>query len=237
MRDNKTENTATEVLTKSKFSFVKFLKRFWVLIFTIALVITVLGSVYGYMKIKPTYRAETNTIFFVILTGEGDYEDGYNDNVAKSFTPNVASAIKSNVTANRATDIYLAENTDSKEKISAGAISVSYNEEDLIFKISYTDKSEALAIKKLDCVIKAAKEVIAEDKTIVAKEKGLTATQNRFDVIESSSLTSFVIICIFLGVILGVLVAFLISVLDNKVKDVEDIESITGVSLLTYLRK
>jgi capsular polysaccharide biosynthesis protein len=130
-----------------------------------------------------------------------------------------------------ATSYYDNEN----ETISSGGVSVKYGDSSLIFSISYTDRSEEQAKGKLSALIKAASEKLP--KLLEAKDVALISVQNNDVVSETTSNNKSIIFSTIIGIALAFVIVLIIYALDNTVKNKNEFEYLTGVSVIAVIDK
>lgn len=203
------------------------------LIFLVTVLCALIGLGYGVARVKPTYTASRSVIF---RTDMNDTASNINvitnqASLAKIYLPVISSVVKSPAIMEKANEIYGKEN----DKVSAGAVGVSYKENSLIFTMSYTDKEESLAKEKLKSVISAAQSELR--KYVQAGDVTLIDVQNDSNIKVSNAYGKYVGICAGAGFVIIVLVVLLIYVLDNTVKDGQEFEELTGVKVIAYIEK
>ncbi len=215
---------------KEGIPFFKILCRSWILILCIVIACGILGTVFGVFTAKTTYTAKSNVMLKVHLESSGTESITSNTSFAKKYLPTIADVIKSPAIVNKAKTI-----GEKDEGITAGAVSVNYDSDSLIFSISYKDGDKDKAVERLNKIIEAASISFRQDKPIAVESIELVKMQNEFSVSSSSGFSKYISLSILAGIIIGVLVAVMIYVLDNKIKDEKELEELTGVSVLSYI--
>ena len=218
MSENVNTLSVNEESTYKSFPFFRILYRNLVLIICIIIASGALGTAYGIYTQKPVYTAECD----VILTVRKNYYNTNEPSIAKQYIKTISEAITSPAVASAA---------------GVGGVSVSYGSDSLILYVRYTASTEAVAKTRLKAYINAAAEYISSNKPIPATEISLKEIQNDYSIEISSGRDTFIVLGFIAGIVLGVAVAVLRYLLDNKVKDKDELEEILGVSLLSYIDK
>lgn len=207
------------------------LKHIWfIIIFTIAA--TFVGAGYAALIREPVYTAQKDVIFVTQIVYEDSNGDPYisvrdNLNFARVYLPTLAANAVSPTYVNEASDIY-----GEKGAVKAGAIKLKYDEDSLIFSISYTDSSETAAKEKLAAIIQSL------DKNVNfmgADEARVTPVQNEATVIADNGIVKCSLIGFAVGLVVAVAIALVTYILDNTVKDAEELEEISGANLLAKI--
>ena len=185
---------------------------------------------------KTTYTASIKVMFITNITdsnSEGHVETA-DVSLAKLYLPETSRLIKSADFATAATKIYQRD-YDPNGLINPKNIKVDYSENILIFVISYTDYSETDAINKLKAVEQSAKENLP--KSIQAKDVTIKATQSEDSITagRSRQLAVYVLAGAFIGVVVALIKLFISYSLDNSIKSKEELEKITGTSLIAII--
>lgn len=123
------------------------------------------------------------------------------------------------------------------EVVSANAINIDYQDTSLIFKISYTDINDNLAIDKLDVLINTFRVSDIFKESIMASEVQLIETQQDWLVEKSTVYLKYSAIGLIIGAVLSIVIVLLVYVFDNKIKDKKEYEQLTGVSVIAYINK
>jgi capsular polysaccharide biosynthesis protein len=213
-------------------SFFRILRKNLVLIILITVFCGLMGTMYSVLKVKPVYTASRSVMLKtsvkvdeVTPTVQGSVT------LAKMYLHQVEKTMYSPNVIEEATKRYGVE----KGRLSAGAVSVNYGSESLIFKVSYTAASEREAKEKLSSLIDAASIRLSD--IIKANDVALVNVQNDADISVSSSFNKFIVLGVALGVILAVAVVMLKYALDNTVKSKAEYEYLTGVSVVAVIDK
>ena len=243
--ENKIENQ------ERTFPLLKILKRNWLLMAMITVLITMLLIAYSLCFTKPVYTATRSFILRTELVSGGT-----NMSNGALAVDVLLPQIEDNFTSQKYNDManykYFNDKDGENDKyikynntaISRGAISFEYSQGSLIAKLSYTDTDAKVAVEKLKAVFDTANEFFSQvESNQDAYTIELIPTDNteyddsRFVITENSSLKKFVII----GVVAGVFVAFAVvlikNALDTTVKDRQELEEITGTNLLATIDK
>jgi len=224
----------------SKFPLWRILyKNFWFMLI-ITILVGALGTGYGILKAKTVYTAKSNVLLSVSISkNTEETKANYDISLAKLYLPTLTEVMKSTVVLNRANDMYKEKYPDRGRDIQLGAVAINYNDDSLIFSISYTDSNEVLCEEKLAVFIQACSNELNEngDEFFHAQKFLLTQTKNNFIVNESNNLVMYVIVGIGAGLVFSVLMVFLIYLLDNKVKTSAELEGLTETSVLAYIDK
>ena len=188
------------------------------------------GTLLGYFWAKPTYKVTCNVILSVETTRSDDKD---NSSLAKAFMPTVADLIKTPKV------ISAAKGVSGDDGISLGALTIDYETTSLIFKISYSDTDQAAAAKRLADVIEAAKTELttSTEKPINVKSMGFTETQNTYKVTTTNKMGLYIFAGFVIGFAAGIIVAILIYILDNKVKDGSELEELTNTDVIAIIEK
>lgn len=229
---NLKNTTITEKSSDKSFPFFRILYRNLALIVVIIVASLIIGTVYGTVVVKPVYTAKCDAIFKVNILGSGDsYKQG-STSLAKSSLPTCSDFIKSPAVE------AAARNASGDRSISRNAVSVSYSTDSLIISISYTASTQEAAERRLGAYMDAAATEF-EAKTPVENVSSISLVklQNVYKITESNDGSNYIFIGFIAGVVLGITVAVLRYLLDNKLKDKDEVEEITGVSLLSYIDK
>ena len=218
-------------------SFLRVLYKNLILIVLITVFFSGCGILYSMLKVKPVYTASRSVILrtSVETNNRDDVSAMYNADLAKIYLPDVEKALKGYNTTTRATEIYQNETSSSKGSLSAGAVSVKYGVDSLIFKISYSDKDFETAERKLDALIKAADERLGD--VIRAEKVGLIPIQEYADESSSSSARKFIILGVLVGLIISFGIVLVKYALDNTIKSKNEYEYLTGVSVIAVIDK
>ena len=224
--ENKNVNTSE---METNFSIFNVLYKHLFLIILATIIGLLAGVGVAFLRAKPTYTA-TKRVMFITKYSESSNTAGNDVILAKRYLPNAVDKIKSQIIILDANDIYAGEGN-----VSASNISASYGEESLIFSLSYTDLSPELAEEKLNAVIESAKLNFPRPDFSVAKDSTLREVENRTSITKNSNFGKFIILGAVAGLVIAVLYAVIKEATDNTIKDREEVEAITGVSLLACI--
>ncbi len=215
-------------------SIWKALLKRWFLI-VIALIIGLGASIaYSLVKIKPVYTATTSIVLKLAMSDKIESGDNTNNaSLAKRNLPTVKECLISSKCADAANAYYNVANNTRGSNVFKSGIQVSYGDSSMIFTLGYTDATEELAREKLEAVIVAAPSILAEE--IEAESVDLIPVQKGYDVSASDNKARTIVIGGIAGFVMGVGLALLIYLLDNKVRTKEEIESLTGVTVIAYI--
>ncbi len=220
---------------KKSHSLWKALLKKWFVI-VIAFVLFLGGSIIdSYRTYKPTYTASTSIMLKMAVSNDINASSNTNNaTLAKKNLPTVKECLTSTKVATVANAYY--NSTNEKEglyNINKGSIRVYYGEKSMIFTLGYSDASEEQAKAKLKAVIESAPMILAAE--IEAESVDLVPVQNEYDVSVSSKGTRKIIIGGVVGILIGAGLAMLIYVLDNKVRDKEELEELTQSSVIAFI--
>lgn len=224
--ENKNVNTSE---METNFSIFNVLYKHLFLIILATIIGLLAGVGVAFLRAKPTYTA-TKRVMFITKYSESSNTAGNDVILAKRYLPNAVDKIKSQIIILDANDIYTGEGN-----VNASNISASYGEESLIFSLSYTDLSPELAEEKLNAVIESAKLNFPRPDFSVAKDSTLREVENRTSITKNSNFGKFIILGAVAGLVIAVLYAVIKEATDNTIKDREEVEAITGVSLLACI--
>ncbi len=245
-----TENAV--VTEKSGVDFItvlNVLRRFWILLVVTTVLGLAAGAVYAKVKDKPVYTA-TKSVVFVINVTEIDVPTGTagssgtdNAALAKKYLPDIAVYLTSDLFVKRADAAYKGTYGENAGDISAKKVSVSYSTNSLIFSISYSDAEGNLAKNKLDAVITSSNETIqgadeegsAIQGLIMGEDVELKSAQNYATVSVSTKTARIIVIATVLGLFIGAVIAAIIYLTDNTVKNRYELENLTGSSVIAYI--
>ena len=224
-----------EAQTEKAIPIFKILYKNLLFIILVTVLCALLGLGYSLSQIPPTYTASRSLILRTEIN-ESDYEASQSVNqatLAKRYFGTVKELIKSPKLMQEVNENYTVEG----QKISSGAINVIYGEKSLIFKITYTDSSKELATEKLNVLIETFSNSQTVKQGIMADNVQFMPTQRECDITENTSYVKVTVIGALAGLVISLVIAFLTYVLDNTVKDKQELEEMTGVRVIAYINK
>ncbi len=206
-------------------------KRFIIYIVLAAIIGGIAGATYGVVKDRGVYTAKESVMLVAKLNGS---ETSTNVSLSKRIMPSIPVFIKDSECVSTANANYYAQ--EGKEPagavISAGNIDVQYDENSLIFTISYTDSSREEAKKKLAAVRTAAETVLSEEGKLPANVLNLKRLQNKPDVSESRNFWKFTLLGFGAGLVISFIAAVIIRLCDSSLYTAKELEEITGTNVV-----
>jgi capsular polysaccharide biosynthesis protein len=199
------------------------------LIILVTLSFALLGLAYGLLFVKTEYTVTTSLI---LKLEANDITAGENRNNA-SLTLLYFRPIKELVdpkVINKAN-----ESLPKDKQVNAGSFEMNYGEKSMIFTMSYTDYDVNVAKEKLAKIIETYKEFVSNKIMIQAENAEIVELQDGYDESSHSGLASTIVIVGAIGLVVGVGLAFLIYFLDNTAKDKEEIEELTGTTVIANI--
>lgn len=197
----------------------------------------ILGALIGFgtgiITVKPVYTKSMSVMLLAEVDATEESASNSQDMALSQYwLGDVNKILKSSNFVTFANEYYESENGSGS--IEAGSISITYNsDQSLIFSISYTDLSYELAEAKLKSVISRAK-IYLQDK-LVADNVELKETSNVYGQSMKYNYTSYIIVGLFVGVLISVGYVTIKHLLDNTLKDKDEIEELTGTNLLACI--
>ncbi len=234
------ENKVNTVEQDGSVSLLNIIYRNLFLILLVTIIGLLAGLGVAVFKAKPTYTASKRVMFITKYSEPTDDKGnpinsaGNDMFLAKIYLPNAIDKIRSSLFVHDANDIY-ENNYAGSGKISASAISARYGEESLIFTLSYTDYSEETALNKLNSVIESAKLNFPKEAISVAKNSTLREVENRASLTKNSNFGKYLFIGAIFGLVLSVAVLVIKEVTDTTIKDRDELERLTGISVLACI--
>ncbi len=235
--ENKVENH------EKNFLILKLLKRNWLLMAIITILITLCFIAYNLAFTKPVYTASRSFILRTELVGGSEMANGALavDVLLPQIEDNFTSQ-KYNQMANEEyqKSEYVKYNDST---ISRNAITFIYSEGSLIARLAYTDADAKVAVEKLKAVFNTANTFFADGENIQAYTIRLIPTDNseydysRFVVTEDSSTTKFIVLGLIAGLAISFIVVVIKNALDNTVKDKHELEELTETNVLAIIEK
>lgn len=203
-----------------------FLNRFIIFIVVATIVGTILGTVIGLFVDKKVYTAKQDVMLVLSISDNGNTNISY----GKLVMPSVPSLVTNNKTIQNARSIY------DSDSIYASHVSISYDEDSLIFTLSYYDYSEEEATKKLQAIVESSEKTFAEG-SIITGFSSLKNMQNQTNVSTSNSMWKYVLVGFVSGLVLSFCISVVIKALDNTIKTRKELEAITQVNVLSVIDK
>ncbi len=220
---------------KSNAHFWKSFARKWFIILLVTLLFAGVSVGYSVAKIKPIYTASTSVVLKMTISDSGNVSTNTNNaTLAKKNLPTVKECIESKKAASKANEYYNQINEKTGDNISKGAISVKHGDTSMIFTLSYSDLDKQSAVEKLSAVIETAPSILVNE--IEAGSVDLVPVQNEFSVYSSSRKATVIVIGTILGLMVGVVAVLIICVLDNKIRNREELEELTGSNVIAYIQ-
>ncbi|MEG9430596.1 MAG: hypothetical protein VZQ61_06735 [Christensenellaceae bacterium] len=213
--------------TGSFVAFMRFLRRFIVLIVICTVIGTAAGLGLALVRDKKVYTQSKSVIIIANITNKSISQS---ITATKNLSNSVLETIKSPIFISNANEKYGATDTD---YLSSSAIGVS-GKESMIFKISYSDYDANTAARKLDAYISAVKEEIRTG-YLPASEIIVNDIDNVPKTSVSSGFVKYVLLGLFGGLVLGFALAFLIYLFDNTVSSKAELERLTGAAVVAYI--
>ena len=219
-----------------KQNFLTYIYKHLVFVILSLVLCTLCGFGYGILAVEPLYTTTTTVMLVTgIDTQTGQASGSNNVTLSQLYLPSVVEMIKSEEFIVGANKQYKIDNSNGGE-ISKGRVSVRYgNVNSLIFSVSYTDESPELSEIKLDAVINNAKANLKY--SIKADNVVLKETCNDKQQKKTYNYSKYIILGLLSGALLAGGVLTIRYFADNTVKDRDEIESLTGVSVLSYIDK
>ncbi len=222
-------------MNSSGISIINALIKKWFLILLITVLCALVGLGYSAMFVRPTYTATRSVILRLSV---GDLKASTvttNVTLSKIYLPDVMEFVSSPAVVNKANEVYEGEGN-----IRTGAIGVSYGNKDidsLIFSVSYTDYDVDMAEEKLNTLLESIVLVDQEKGVIEAEDFSLKPTQRNCDFSMNNSFATYIVLGAIAGLLIGVVIVVIMYVTDNTVVDKEEFEMLTGVDILSCIRK
>ncbi len=219
---------------RSVLALLKILYKNLVLIVMMAILFGLMGYGYAHMKVRTVHTASYSMILRMDVGGTVTGATAINNaSLAKIYVEILQNAVKSSDVIEIANDVYNQE--EDKGKIYGSSASVSTSEKSFIFKISYSDYDKEQATEKLDAVIVGLSEKLpiyteASDITLIKVQNGASYSS-------SNGSFRYIVLGAGLGAILAVAGVFIKHFADNTVKDKDEFEEATGVTVWSHLGK
>ncbi len=220
----------TKNTQEKTFPLFKILYANIALIIILTIIGGILGMVVGFVKDKPVYTARTSMIIKASIYNNASTNPTEGLNTTGEYFYTITEIIDAPDTINRARSIR------GDDGISRSAVGVSSSENSLIFSISYRASSEELAVSRLKDVIEATRTLINE-KDLPVNDIQLIDLQREPSCSSSKGLTKYVLVGVLAGAIGSVVIAILLYLTDVKIHSQEELEEITGTSVLAFISK
>ena len=215
---------------------LKMFARKWGYIVLGAVILALMAALYAAFVRDTVYTAETEVLFAVLELRENDgvteTSPTTNKSLSDKYMPTVEDHIVSPKYVNEADKIYK-DGGGTEGSVSSRAIALNYDDDTLVFTISYSDVSASAAEEKLAAVIESANLLLPD--YIDATEVELISVQNRADVSEDNGLVKFTVIGFIGGAVLAAIILLAVYLTDNSVKSKDELEEITGAYLVARL--
>lgn len=211
------------------------LKNIWLIILLTVLGVCV-GIGLGRYRVKLTYTAKCAVMLATSLDPSSQTSHNASTDVshAKIYLPTVKTTVTAPITINKANSIYAGGDGISSGRI---RVSVDLNRGTCIFAISYSDSNPTSAKDKLESIIAAADMVLNEEPVLSAGEANLIPLQSEYTVTASRSISTYVLLGFVVGFGASAIFVVLKYAFDNKVKDAEELEELSGTDILTLIEK
>ena len=203
------------------------IKKRWIMIVSITLLITSIVTIYNFFIIKPSYRASTK-----LFVGK-EVEDGdttYNNSdvqLYKNLLKTYSSVILTNDLITRAFDN---KGINLSSGVALNSLTVAPKTDTQILEISYVSGDKQLCMDVVGAVVDefvtTSTKLISNANVQIIEEVKLP--QSPISPNKKLNIT----IAFFFGLILGVAVALMLGLLDTTVKDKEKLENILDIPVL-----
>ena len=236
------EQNKNKEVAQNTFTFIEILFKNWLYI-VMALILGALAFLgYSIINIKPTYTASRS---YILRTTMADGSQANQATLAKKYFSTVEKLIISPNTLSEVNSAYKQDQVENGialediEYLSSGNISVIYQDTSLIFKVTYTDISQAKAIEKLSILVETFRYSDIFKEGIMASDVQLIETQTKqYWVVEKNTVyAKYTALGAIVGFAISIVIITAIYVFDNKIRDKKDYEELTGVSVIAYIAK
>ena len=234
---NSTVETEMNEEDRSFAMVISFIRRFFLLILIITLLGAGAGFGYAYTRDKTVYTQSKSVILLAKITANKQQATSLNNlTLSKKYIPTVQAILT--------TDIFIAEANSIAKERNVGFISSYWiNVEEVsgtILKISYSDFDKDAAANKLDVFLQAAQDVIQHGgfdgkSLLTADAVDFKPIDNVPVTTSSNGMIKYILLGLLGGMVLGIAIAFLIYLLDNGVRNKDDLERLTGSTVIAYL--
>ncbi len=203
------------------------IKKRWIMIVSITLLITSIVTIYNFFIIKPSYRASTK-LFVGKEVQDGDTTYNNSDvQLYKNLLKTYSSVILTNDLITRAFDN---KGINLSSGVALNSLTVTPKTDTQILEISYVSGDKQLCMDVVGAVadefVTTSTKLISNANVQIIEEVKLP--QSPISPNKKLNIT----IAFFFGLILGVAVALMLGLLDTTVKDKEKLENILDIPVL-----
>ena len=213
-----------------------------VLIIMIVVLTSLIGFAYAIINVRPTYTVNRS---FILRTTQSGASENNQAALGKLFISNIKDLLALPEYINEANDVYT-ERQNGQTKIKSNSLAVNYNDESLIFTISYTDANGHDAAAKIHAIYLVASEKLAKDMNVESVKLIDIDNVNinvQKDVYEGMSYTTnggytkYIVLGACVGLVISMCIVLIMYALDNTIHSKEELEQVTGASVLAYISK
>lgn len=228
------------VQDQKSFPFFSLIYKNLLLVIMIVVLSTLMFLGYALIRVKPVYSVSRSFILRMAVIGESN--ESSNATVGRRYISQIEGLLKTPDYIIAANEKYEGE----VGKISANSIHVDYNSDSLIFSLSYSDIDKNAAMEKLQAVYLVACEKLQEDINVASLKlidtdniviDSATNTYQGIDVSVDNGLTKWILYGAVAGVFVAVMVILILYAIDNTIHSKEELEEITGASVLAFVEK
>jgi len=210
--------------------FWKIIYKKLTLIILVTILFAIIGLAYGLLFVKTEHTVTTSMILKLETDDVSSGENRNNASLTYLYFPPIKQVIFSPEVINET------NNALSKDKqVSSSSLKMNYGEKSMIFTMSYTDYDKEVAKEKLAAIIETSKKYISKQNIILAKSAEIVELQDGYSESQHRGLATTIVITSAIGLVLGVGLAFLLYFLDNTAKDKEEIEELTGTTIIANI--
>lgn len=206
-------------------TFSDILRVLWkniILIGLITAVITIIGAVYTFVIVKPTYKASADIIVAV--------ESGSTVDTTGTLriTETVAQTVTTDIVAKQ-----VAENNELSKYTVIGNTSTSSSTTSYIVTITYVDTDKERCVKVVNELADQTIDVFTNDNTLKKYKASLTqVTTPEKASYNSPNKKLYIIISVIGGLVLACIVVFFKEFMSNKFKTKEEVERVSGLNII-----
>lgn len=235
MENNTIENEKTIPL-------VNLLYKNIVLIIMVVVLTALIGFGYSIVNVKPTYTAHRS---FILRMIQAEANENGQSALGKLHIKHLEEVLTFPEHIKKANEVYK-ERQNGTTEIKESAVSINYNDESLIFTLSYTDENEKDAAAKLHAIYLVANEKLAESLTVDSVElididnvniNVETETYEGLSYTKDDGYLKFILIGAVAGFVISICVILIKYALDNTIRSKEELEEVTGASVLAFISK